>query len=87
MKCTRCGTHIGWIRAYRGVECSECGAWNRSETARLLVWGLLVDVLVIVAFLLKVGWISGTVMVLGGGIALFFLMGCKIQVKGLDLDT
>ena len=84
MKCPDCNTKIPWYRGAWGIDCPGCSRRLRNETARLLVWSLLVDALVVAVFLLGTGFWLGTAIVLAGGIALFFLMGCKLEHPLVD---
>jgi len=84
MICPKCDTHIKWYVGVWGTTCPGCSTWLRNEVARLWIWSLLVDVLILVMYLLDTGFLFGSGIVVVGGISLFFLMGCKLNFKALE---
>ena len=79
MICPKCNARIKWYLGAWGTICPGCASRVRNETARLLIWSLLVDALILVAYLLDTGFWLGSGIVVVGGVALFFLMGCKLD--------
>lgn len=79
MKCPKCQTPVPWLKGLRGTACESCDSRVRNEMARWMVWAVIVDAVAIAAVFLAPGFWVGFGVVVAVGVALWFLLDCRLD--------